>query len=160
MKHLIVIVAATCVLALGTMSAGAAVAGHEPDTQARQAVWMRIKFPTGSTHMAVTYDKSLVAAAAGAFDGSSETQGWGFRPIIQKDGTVKVKVYRLHFTKKDGSLKPGKHPHYLETLAPHPLATTTLPTDRHIQIKIMGTGSAKKLIMQLRELEHVAQWQP
>lgn len=158
MKRLIIFVCVSSIVALGMMSTKAAAAEH--DAQTRSAVWMRIRFPTGITRMAVAYDKTLVAAAPGAFDASSEIQGWGFRPIIQNDGTVKVKVYRLHFTKKNGSLVPGQHPHYLETLAPHPLATTTLQSDRHIQVKIMGTGPAKMLIMELRQLEHVEQWQP
>lgn len=160
MKHLIVAVSVVCIIALGTMSAYAVAPKHETDTPARTAVWMRIKFPTGNIRMAVTYDKSLVAAASGAFEASHKIQGWGFRPMIQKDGSVKVKVYSLSFTRKNGSLIPGKHPHYIETLSPNPVATTTQSSDHNMQIKIMGTGPAKQMIMELRQLEHVAQWQP
>lgn len=160
MKHSIVAVVAACIIALGTTSAYAGAAQHEHDTQARTAVWIRIKFPKGNTRMAITYDKTLVAATSGAFAASSETRGWGFRPIIQKDGSVKIKVYRVHFTRKNGSLEPGKHPQYIETLAPHPVATTTQSSDRHIQIKIMGVGPAQKLIKRMRLLQHIAGWNP
>ncbi|MGH8273171.1 MAG: hypothetical protein ACRES9_02775 [Gammaproteobacteria bacterium] len=155
-----VVVGAVCILALGTMSANAVPAQPGRDVQTRTAVWLRIKFPNGGAHMAIAYDKALVTAIDGPSYTQSKIPGWGFRPIIQKDGSVKVKVYRVHFIKKDTSLKPGKHPQYLETLAPNPVATTTKPSDHGIQIKIMGTGPARKLAVELRQFQHIAQWNP
>lgn len=158
MKNLIVAVCVACIVTLGAMSADAATANR--DAHLRPAVWMRIMLPTGSTRMAITYDNTLVTVIQRTSDAPSKLQGWGFRPAIQKDGSVKVAVYRLRFTKKGASLKSGMRPQYLETLAPHPVATTTLPSDRQIQVRIMGTGSGKKLLTELRQLQNVSGWLP
>jgi hypothetical protein len=160
-KHFI-LAFAVCVLALGAMRAAAhpIAAKSERTSKPRPAVWMQIRFPRGRTRMAIVYDKTMATALQQASAKRRDISGWGFRPVIQEDGRVNVKVYRMRFTEKGNAYKPKGRPTYLETLAPRPVARTTQSADSGIEVKIMGTGSAKKLERRLRELKHIAQWKP
>jgi hypothetical protein len=157
-----VLIGAACILALA--SAGASAGAHSAKSGAKAhpapAVWMRVRFARGNVRTAIAYDKTMVTARDAASNGSEKAQGWGFRPVIQHDGSVNVKVYRLRFQKRGSEYKGGKNPRYIETLSPRPAAKTTQAADKNILVRIMKTGPAKKLKKQYLEMHHLSSWNP